>query len=377
MNQQKENLNLQNRNFDLEKKECLESKNLSKDKECERLNKEQCKDLKDKECEAKAEPGFFENVKGLIADGACKAGELINTAVEKTKDFFEVGKDDLKKDEIRDLDLQEKEDIKEPVVYKESWINQDEANYHKEHAKDGHIQNENYYDKKVEGIKEPVVDKDSWINQDEADYHKEHAKNDGHIHNENYYDKKVEERNFDSKENLNKIKSTGDDQKIKEHFTEGNTNFLQPKQEEKIVEKDLPRTHFNSGFNDEFKQNLNLENKNLPSLDCEKNFERNNQNHEISVNDNSNHIISGEGVQKGSNHNKDFNNEANLNKELHQIQDSNLPLNELTSHANLVNATSAEVGQKKDENIIGLGKAQADKNLQSNQEFNQNKTITH
>jgi len=120
-----------------------------------------------------------------------------------------------------------------------------------------------------------------------------------------------------------------------------------------------------------------LENKNLPSLDCEKNFERNNQNHEISVNDNSNHIISGEGVQKGSNHNKDFNNEANLNKELHQIQDSNLPLNELTSHANLVNATSAEVGQKKDENIIGLGKAQADKNLQSNQEFNQNKTITH
>ena len=117
MNQQNENINLQNRNFD-EKKECSGDKNLLKEKECLSKSKE-CKDIKEKELEA--EPGFFENVKGLIVDGANKAGELINTAVEKTKDFFEVGKDeDLKKDELRDRDLQEKEDIKEPFV-----------NYHK------------------------------------------------------------------------------------------------------------------------------------------------------------------------------------------------------------------------------------------------------
>jgi len=303
-------LNLANRNFD-EKKECAG------------LSKPECKDLKDKEClnsekkaeclsEKKEETGFFENAKNLIVEGASKAGELINTAVEKTKDFFEVGKEEdstLKKDEIKDRDLQEKAEIKEPII-------NENKNYHKSLPKDQHIHNQNYYSD-LRG------------------------------------------------ENLNKIKSTGDDQKIREQFTEGNTNFVQPKQEEKLDDKELPKTGFNSGFNDEFKQNLNLNSdKKLDTLDSSKNFEKNNENKEISVTDNSNHIQAGDGVAKGSNFNKDFNNEANLNKELHQIQDSNLPLNELTSPTNLVNATSADINQKKEDNIIGLG-------------TNQNKTITH
>jgi len=215
-------------------------------------------------------------------------------------------------------------------------------------------------------IKEPILNQDKTEN-----YHKSLPK-DQHIHNQNYYS------DIRQGENLNKIKSTGDDTRIKEHFTEGNTNFLQPRIEEKTdfnqnqnqnLIKELPKTNFNSGFTDEFKKET--------TIDSEKNFEKNNQNSEISVNDNSNQIKAGDGVLKGSNFNKDFNNEANLNKELHQIQSSDLPLNQLTSHTNLVNASTAEIGQRKDENIVGLGKAQAEKNIQSNQDFIQNKTITH
>jgi len=354
--------------------------------ECERKGYSKAECEKMEHIQRKEEPGFLEGVKDTIVEGANKVGEVLSDAYAKTKEFFDVGTEqansEFKKDELKDRDLQNKSEQKEPI------INQSEnKNLHQNLPKDQHIHNKDYF----KDVKEKSDVK-------EEDFPK-------------------------TRENLNKIPATGShDVGFKENFTEGNQNFYQPKSEDKNLQnmnlgadKNLSnqdnlnnfnkssqeKSNFNktnlnqndqfekSGNNQNFKkiedknlhhtteglQNLNLgadkDIKNQENLD---NFSKNrldtnnynkpslNQNDEIENTgvEASTSYKKGPFKDKSENYNKDFQDEQNINAELKNVQDTHLPKNELTSGTNLLHD---EKPIHQDEKIVGLGKAQAERNM--------------